>query len=100
MELWWLFFLIIFVIPIALAKKKRGGWFYLHRVKKTKGGLIMVLPEEFVSGFLNKLVFIKTIDSFDTGTISDIKDGWIKITDKKGKHTLINIETIISIAER
>jgi len=79
-------------------RKAKINWLF-RNTKKNKGETIMALPEEFIRELLDKKVFVRTLTDGDTGTVSDIKDGWLKLIDKKDNVSLINIETIIRIAE-
>ena len=54
---------------------------------------------EFISRYLNKNCYITTLQSVVTGTITEVKDGWILVDSKNEKNISINCDYIVKISE-
>lgn len=87
-------FLIIFLI--FEERKHKTALFFRIRKKRKQGSLGIM--NEVVQEFIGKECVIYTISNQISGTITELKDGWIVVMTQSGKEAL-NLEHIGRIRE-
>lgn len=53
--------------------------------------------EEIIQKLINEQVYITTINDTLNGTLTRYADGWITLTDKKGREQYVNADYIIKL---
>lgn len=95
---YWLILLVLYLC-IFLPILQRTKQIVQKRSKLRKRGVIQM--NEIIEKYINKNVSIQQWQNTFAvqGVITEVKDNWIELTDKKGKKSVINADYISMIQE-
>lgn len=84
--------LIVFLLYWQRKKALRHRAAALHR---NKGG--KPIMEEVIRKYMDTEVWVTTINDTLLGRLTHYADGWITLTNKKGKEECVNVDYIVKI---
>ena len=93
----WPPFFLLFFFFFYRARPPRGGGGARHAAKLRRRKGAEPVMEEIIQKLMGEDVYVTTINDTLNGKLTHYADGWITLTDKKGREEYVNADYIIRL---
>ena len=91
---WIPIFLLVFILYyMARTARRSAGARHAAKLRRRKGAEPVM--EEIIQKLMGEDVYVTTINDTLNGKLTHYADGWITLTDKKGREEYVNADYII-----
>lgn len=92
---WYLWLILFLVLFLALRRRKSAAYHHAAQLRRQKGA--KPIMEEIILKYMDQGVQITTINDTLSGKLTHYCDGWLTLTDAKGREKHINADYIIQL---
>lgn len=92
---WYLWIIIFLLLFLALRRRKSTAYHHAAKLRRQKGEKPVM--EELILKYMGKGVQITTINDTTSGKLTHYSEGWLTLTDAKGREKHINADYIIQL---
>ena len=93
----WIPIILLWLVVFYLARTMRRGVGARHVAKLRRRKGAKPVMEEIIQKLMDEDVYVTTINDTLNGKLTHYADGWITLTDRKGKEEYVNADYIIKL---